>query len=351
MTEDKAVPNVLPTYAEARSVLDPLLSAAQLLSLLQGTFRSGLLAATRTPASATQLAALTGIAESRVVNLCRALEAHEVLIQSAGQYRLADPWLVLTTPNSPFLFENILALTFTQMKILTNSAAGDEDYWALTSDDRLAVATGVTPNPASSQVLGMVAKAYKEHLPEIDQIFSEGGHYLELGCGAASAMLSYLQVHPKLTAVGVELAADLVALARQRALDLGVSDRVRFIEGDACDFHAPAQFDVVLWSQSFFPMAVRAAALQVAYQSLKPGGFLLAALQKREPTDRLQTQEGREYTMLRLIRDGLGVPDVGAEALRQEIEAGGFIETKTITQLAPWRVLARRPETTRSVTR
>jgi hypothetical protein len=55
--------------------------------------------------------------------------------------------------------------------------------------------------------------------------------------------------------------------------------------------------------------------------------------------------------MLRLIRDGLGVPDVGAEALRQEIEAGSFIEAKIITQLAPWRVLARRPETTQSVTR
>ena len=61
---------------------------------------------------------------------------------------------------------------------------------------------------------------------------------------------------------------------------LGVSDRVSFIAGDACDFHAPAQFDAVFWSQSFFPTAVRAAALQVAYQSLKPGGFLVAAMQK-----------------------------------------------------------------------
>lgn len=45
MTADKAALNVLPTYAAARSVLDPLLSAAQLLGLLQGTLRSGLLAA------------------------------------------------------------------------------------------------------------------------------------------------------------------------------------------------------------------------------------------------------------------------------------------------------------------
>lgn len=101
---------------------------------------------------------------------------------------------------------------------------------------------------------------------------------------------------------------------------------------------------MVFWSQSFFPLPVRAAVLQVAYQSLKPGGFLVAALQKREPTDKLYTQEGREYTLLRLIRDGLGLPDVSAEALRQEVEAAGFIESNIITQLAPWRVLARRPD-------
>ncbi|MEZ4732923.1 MAG: hypothetical protein R3E79_37970 [Caldilineaceae bacterium] len=97
MTEDKAVPNVLPTYAEARSVLDPLLSAAQLLGLLQGTLRSGLLAAARTPASAAQLAAVTGIAECRVVSLCRALEAHKVLIQALGTIAWPTPWFVLTT--------------------------------------------------------------------------------------------------------------------------------------------------------------------------------------------------------------------------------------------------------------
>ena len=345
MTNDHAAPNGLPAYAEARAILDPLLSAAQLLGVLQGAHRSGLLAAARTPAAAAQLAAVTGIEESRVANICRALAACDVLIQADGHYRLADPWLVLTTPNGPFLLENVLALTLTQMKILANAAAGDEDYWTLTSDDRETIAKGVTNNPASPQVLGTVAKAYREHLPEVDQIFTAGGHCLELGCGAASAMLGYLQAHPKLTAVGVELAADLVAVARQRALDLGVSDRVHFIEGDACGFQAPdTQFDVVFWSQSFFPLSVRAAVLQVAYQSLKPGGFLVAAMQKREPTDRLHTQEGREYTLLRLIRDGLGLPDVSAEALRQEIEAAGFIESKTITQLAPWRVLARRPD-------
>jgi SAM-dependent methyltransferase len=159
-------------------------------------------------------------------------------------------------------------------------------------------------------------------------------------------MLSFLQAYPKLTAVGVELAPDLLAVARQRALDLGVSDRVHFYEGDARDFQAPAQFDAVFWSQSFFPTASRAAALRVAYQSLKPGGLLLATLQMWEPsiiTGSLHTKEGREYAITRIIHGGWGVPDAGAEALQQEIEAAGFIEAKAVTLPSRRRILARRP--------
>ncbi len=346
MTEENASPNALQTYFEASPILAPLLSAAQLLGLLQGAHRSGLLAAARSPASPAQLAAASGMAESRVVDICRALDAHEVLIQADGQYQLAAPWLVLTAPNSPFLFEDVLAFTFTQMKTLANSASGDEDYWTLTSEDRLAIAKGVTINPASPQVPATLARFQREHLPEIDALFVAGGHYLELGCGVASGMCSFLQAHPKLTAVGVELAPDLLAVARQRALDLGVSDRVHFYEGDARDFHAPAQFDAVFWSQSFFPTASRAAVLRVAYQSLKPGGLLLATLQRWEPsdlTDSLQTKEGREYTIAQVMHGRWGVPDAGAEALQQEIEAAGFIGAKPVILPNRRRILARRP--------
>ena len=83
MKEDTSI-TTLPTYFEARSIFDPLLSAAQLLGLLQGAQRSGLLAAVRTPASPAQIAAVTGIDESRVLDICRALDAHEILIESEG---------------------------------------------------------------------------------------------------------------------------------------------------------------------------------------------------------------------------------------------------------------------------
>lgn len=53
-------------------------------------------------------------------------------------------------------------------------------------------------------------------------------------------------------AVGVELAADVLTVARQRALDLGVSDRVAFHEGDACDYHDPTELPYVNLSGASF---------------------------------------------------------------------------------------------------
>lgn len=343
MTDDNASPNVLQTYSEARSILEPLLSAAQLLGLLQGAHRSGLLAAARTPASPAQLAAVTGIDESRVVDICRALDAHEVLVRVDGQYHLADPWLVLTAPDSSKLFEDVLAFTFTRMKILANAAAGDEDYWTLTPADRLAMAKGFSTNPASPQAPAIAEAASQE----VHDILIAGGHCLELGCGVSGMLLSRLQAYPNLTGVGVDRAADLLAVARQRALELGVSERVHFFEGDAGDFYAPAQFDVVFWSQPFFPMASRAAALRVAFQSLKPGGILITRLLHWEPsvlTDSLRTDGGRAFSLFQVINGSWGIPAVDTETLQQEIAGAGFIEVKLVVTSPSRRdVVARRP--------
>ena len=45
-----------------------------------------------------------------------------------------------------------------------------------------------------------------------------------------------------------------MAVARQRALDLGASDRVRFFEVGARNLNASGQFDIVYWTQFFFPV-------------------------------------------------------------------------------------------------
>jgi len=322
------------------------MAAMQLFGLLQGAQQSGLLALLRTPALTAELAAATGIAEERVIDICRALDAHAVVIQTEGRYHLADPWRCLTAPDAPQALEDQLAFSFTQMKILANAATGDEDYWTLPPADRLAIAKGSPLNPASPQAPAIIEMWFRTLLPELHSCCSAGGRYLYLGCGASGTLLSYLQAYPKLTAVGVELAGELLAVARQRALDLGVSDRVCFHEGDARDYHAPAQFDVVDWSQTYFPTASRADALSVAFQSLKPGGLFTTVLHRQESetaSDNLHTDEGRAVSLTLIEMNRLGFPAVNTATILQEISAAGFIEMKLVATAMHRRLLARRP--------
>lgn len=81
----------ISAHLEAEAALRPAMAAMRLVGLLQGAEQSGLLALLRTPALTAELAAATGIAEERVIDICRALDAHAVVIQTEGRYHLADP--------------------------------------------------------------------------------------------------------------------------------------------------------------------------------------------------------------------------------------------------------------------
>ena len=229
------------------------------------------------------------------------------------------------------------------MKILANVAAGAEDYWTLTPSDRLVMAQGFSINPTSSQAPA-IAEAMSQ---EVHDILAAGGHCLELGCGVSGMLLSRLRAYPKLTGVGVDRAQDLLDFAQQQAQELGVSERVQFFAGDVETYHAPAQFDVVFWSQPFFPQASRAAAQRVAFESLKPGGILNTRLLPWEPTvltENLRSEAGRAYALMQVMTGSWGIPPVATETLIQEIADAGFTEVRLVaTSPARRDIVAQRP--------
>jgi cyclopropane fatty-acyl-phospholipid synthase-like methyltransferase len=343
---DKSSPmEVLQSYFEARSLLEPLLLGTQLLGLLQGAYDSGILGAARTPVTVEQIASKTGVETQRVSDICHALDAHDVFVKENNLYRLDDRWAVLTSSEAVFPFENVLADTFAQAKVYANSS---NTYWTMSTEERVALAKGVMFNPASSLSPATMEAWIKEVSHDLHTMFLNGARYLELGCGIAGGMLSLLQACPRLRAVGIELADDVLAEARHQAEVLGVSDRVDFYQDDARNFKEKNAFDCVFWSQFFFPEASREATLKVAFNALKPGGVIASPLLD-DPAivlEDLHSVQGKYYALARLMYGGWNIPALSAEDVRREFEAAGFVETRIAVTSMNRNVIGYRPQNT-----
>jgi SAM-dependent methyltransferase len=111
----------------------------------------------------------------------------------------------------------------------------------------------------------------------------DGGTVADAGCGWAELLLRTAQAAPGSTAVGVDLADDLLAEGRRRASERGLADRVRLVAGDAA-VHVPERVDALVAigaTQIWGPDVVRgeplgyAAALRAMRRRLPPHGRLL----------------------------------------------------------------------------
>ncbi len=109
---------------------------------------------------------------------------------------------------------------------------------------------------------------------------------LDVGCGPAGLLLRALAVHPGATAVAVDRAGPVVALAREAVAAAGAMDRVTLREEsfDAGRFPA-ASFDLVLCVGASHAAGGPAEAPSVLAPLLRPGGWLLLGegFWEREP--------------------------------------------------------------------
>jgi SAM-dependent methyltransferase len=344
MSANDDTKQAVQAYIEAYKVLSPLLSAVQLLGLVRGTYTAGILAQARTPVTPAQLARVVQIEESRAAELCTALDAFGVFVCENDAYRLAEPWAVLTGPDAVQRFDELIDKAFAQAQILQVSANGNQDYRMLSSSDRMAIAKGITFDPA----LPLGAKIYRlmfGSIPELATMLEAGCRFLVLGAGVAGSTLNTLRAYPRTTAVAVEIAPDLIQEARQRATALGVSNRVTFWQGDARDFTSTELFDLVTWAQFFFPADTRSAVLQTAFKVLKPGGFIMATVQG-DPAlldEKLHTEAGQGLALSRVIYGGWGVPMMSPKDLEQEFTSAGFEDAHVAAAPMGTLFLARRP--------
>ncbi|MFG1610250.1 SAM-dependent methyltransferase [Actinoplanes sp. NPDC049265] len=263
---------------EMNDAVEALGLAAQQAALLRGALTSGFLARCAGEISVEELARATRLSPGRVRDLCVALRAAGVLeSDNPDRYRISVTYAPLLRDGADVQIANQLAGTAVRERLIEQAFGpdGPERYQDLPDADRLALAAGVTVAPAT-ELARTLARALPDRHPDLAARLEQGVRCLELGCGLAGATLAEMRVYPRMTAVGVDLAGDLIDRARAEAVRLGVSDRIRFVVEDAATYSDPEPFDVVVWSQFFFPAATRVKTLANAYDRLRPGGLLIA---------------------------------------------------------------------------
>jgi SAM-dependent methyltransferase len=299
------------------------------VGLLKGAIASGFLARCREATTAAELARATGLERGVVDEACDALRSIGVLADGE------DEQLVISDLYAPLLKGGL-----DQRALDRLTAAGvrstmfrdlfDEmpsSYWSIDSASRLALAANATGNPETEFGRESLIASVRAN-PDWNDVFTRGGRFLDLGCGVAGAIVSFLYHYPHLTAVGIDIAEDVLEVARARAQALGVADRATFLVADAASFRDPEPFDVVFWPQTFYPEPSRANALATIFANLRPGGLLVTAhVPPRSPRSGAdgQADVGAGRALEPLLRKLWGIQERSFEALEAELEDAGFV--------------------------
>jgi len=103
---------------------------------------------------------------------------------------------------------------------------------------------------------------------------SPGTTILDLASGSGEMLCTWARDHD-VTGVGVDLSRDFTAAAMQRSIELGVSDHVTFVHGDAAAYAADHSVDVASCLGATWIGKGPLRTLDLLERHLRPGGMAL----------------------------------------------------------------------------
>jgi SAM-dependent methyltransferase len=181
----------------------------------------------------------------------------------------------------------------------------------------------------------------QEWIPALEGVqrrLETGAKIADVGCGHGVTAILLAKAYPASTVVGIDAHAGSIEIARRRASEAGVSDRVRFERNSAQDF-TERDLDLVAFFDCLHDMGDPQAAVLQAYRALGRDGVLMVV----EPRsgDRLEENlnpVGRTYygfstlictpaSLSQYGRRGLGA-QAGEARLRKVLTKGGFREIR-----------------------
>jgi ubiquinone/menaquinone biosynthesis C-methylase UbiE len=125
---------------------------------------------------------------------------------------------------------------------------------------------------------------YRAHLTQtwipslsgIQEQLAKGGHVADLGCGHGASAILMAQAFPKSTFVGIDYHESSIAVARERAKQAGVANRIRFEVGTPRVLASSEEkFDLVCFMDSLHDMGDPLEAAWASLQAMAPNGALM----------------------------------------------------------------------------
>jgi len=208
---------------------------------------------------------------------------------STNQYLLPpEHAFVLANPDSPaFLppaFDVAASLWHDEDQILAAFRSGDGMGWH-EHNCRLFTATEAF---FRNGYRANLTQHWIPALPGVQEQLENGGHVADLGCGHGASVILMAEAFPKSKFVGIDYHEASIRVARQRAKESGVADRVRFeVATPRVLASGKDTFDLVCFMDSLHDMGDPLEAVWAARQAMAPKGavMLVEPFAKDRPED------------------------------------------------------------------
>jgi ubiquinone/menaquinone biosynthesis C-methylase UbiE len=184
---------------------------------------------------------------------------------------------------------------------------------------------------------GYVAELVPSWIPALDGVdakLTAGARVADLGCGLGSSSVLIAQAYPRTAIVGSDYHPESIELARKKAAEAGVSDRVSFEVSTAQTFTG-RNYDLVTMFDCLHDMGDPIGAARQVYEALAPDGtWLLVEPYASDTVEDNFNPVGRLYysgSTFLCVPNGLSQPggyalgaQAGEAAIREVITEAGF---------------------------
>jgi SAM-dependent methyltransferase len=247
---------------------------------------------------------------------------------------LADP----NGPNVPSAFVIVLGYLRAEPRITEAFRTGDGVGWHEHHED-VFVGCDAFFRP------GYVAELIPNWIPALDGVdakLAAGGRVADVGCGLGSSSVLLAEAYPRTTVAGFDYHADSIALARKRAAETGLTDRISFDVATAQTFTGTG-YDLVTMFDSLHDMGDPLEAARRVRGALAPDGtWLLVEPYASDKVEENLNPVGRLYysgSTFLCVPNALSQPggyalgaQAGEAAVHELITAAGFTRFRRAAQ-------------------